>query len=42
VLRAVRQLLAFSDQVEILDPPEARAELLAGARRVVALYRQGP
>ncbi|MFB8178886.1 helix-turn-helix transcriptional regulator [Streptomyces sp. NPDC055966] len=42
VLRAVRQLLAFSDQVEVLDPPEARAELLAGARRVTALYQPGP
>ncbi|CAM5694065.1 MULTISPECIES: helix-turn-helix transcriptional regulator [Streptomyces] len=41
VLRAVRQLLAFSDRVEILDPPEARAELLAGARSVTALYQQG-
>ncbi|MFF5441778.1 helix-turn-helix transcriptional regulator [Streptomyces achromogenes] len=37
-LRAVRQLLAFSDRVEILDPPEARAELVAGARSVLALY----
>ncbi|MGW2648283.1 helix-turn-helix transcriptional regulator [Streptomyces sp. NPDC001393] len=42
VLRAVRQLLAFSDQVELLDPPEARAELLAGARSVTALYQEGP
>ncbi|MER6685498.1 helix-turn-helix transcriptional regulator [Streptomyces olivaceoviridis] len=41
VLRAVRQLLAFSDRVEVLDPPEARAELLAGARCVTALYQQG-
>ncbi|SED80049.1 Predicted DNA-binding transcriptional regulator YafY, contains an HTH and WYL domains [Streptomyces sp. 2231.1] len=39
VLRAVRQLLAFSDRLEVLDPPEARAELLAGARAVTALYR---
>ncbi|MDN3262067.1 WYL domain-containing protein [Streptomyces sp. CSDS2] len=37
-LRAVRQLLAFSDRVEVLDPPEARAELVAGARSVLALY----
>ncbi|MFE8946737.1 helix-turn-helix transcriptional regulator [Streptomyces sp. NPDC007856] len=42
VLRAVRQLLAFSDQVELLDPPEARAELLAAARSVTALYQGGP
>ncbi|MGW7823301.1 helix-turn-helix transcriptional regulator [Streptomyces puniciscabiei] len=41
VLPAVRQLLGFSDQVELLDPPEARAELLAGARSVTALYQQG-
>ncbi|GHI04801.1 DNA-binding transcriptional regulator [Streptomyces cellostaticus] len=39
-LRAVRQLLAFSDQVEILDPPEARAELVRAARSVTALYQQ--
>ncbi|MGW0884053.1 helix-turn-helix transcriptional regulator [Streptomyces sp. NPDC002671] len=38
VLSAVRHLLAFSDRVEILDPPEARAELLRGARAVMALY----
>jgi predicted DNA-binding transcriptional regulator YafY len=38
VLRAVRQLLAFSDMVEILDPPEARAELLRAVRSVRALY----
>jgi predicted DNA-binding transcriptional regulator YafY len=42
VLRAVRQLLAFSDQVEVLDPPHARAELLAGARSVAALYEGHP
>ncbi|WP_129306421.1 YafY family protein [Streptomyces sp. L2] len=38
VLRAVRQLLAFSDRVEVLAPPEARAELVAGARAVLARY----
>ncbi|WP_225823030.1 helix-turn-helix transcriptional regulator [Streptomyces naphthomycinicus] len=38
-LRAVRQLLAFSERVEVLDPPEARAELLTAARSVAALYR---
>ncbi|MFG2884390.1 helix-turn-helix transcriptional regulator [Streptomyces sp. NPDC048297] len=37
-LRAVRQLLAFSDTVEILGPPEARAELVRGVRAVEALY----
>ncbi|SED66056.1 Predicted DNA-binding transcriptional regulator YafY, contains an HTH and WYL domains [Streptomyces misionensis] len=40
VLRAVRQLLAFSDQVEIVAPPEARAELLDGVRAVGALYER--
>ncbi|MGW2421862.1 helix-turn-helix transcriptional regulator [Streptomyces sp. NPDC001709] len=40
MLRAVRQLLAFSDRVELLDPPEARAELLAAARSVTALYQE--
>ncbi|WP_405887208.1 YafY family protein [Streptomyces longwoodensis] len=35
---AVRQLLAFSDQVEVLDPPEARAELRAAAASVTQLY----
>ncbi|OXY90809.1 helix-turn-helix transcriptional regulator [Streptomyces diastatochromogenes] len=39
VLRAVRQLLAFSDQVQILDPPEARAELLRAVGSVTALYQ---
>ncbi|MFF5029673.1 helix-turn-helix transcriptional regulator [Streptomyces collinus] len=39
-LRAVRQLLAFSDQVEILDPPEARAELLRAVGSVTALYQE--
>ncbi|MFI9810342.1 helix-turn-helix transcriptional regulator [Streptomyces sp. NPDC052301] len=37
-LPAVRQLLALSDRVEVLDPPQARAELLAAARSVVTLY----
>ncbi|MFC9282588.1 helix-turn-helix transcriptional regulator [Streptomyces collinus] len=39
-LRAVRQLLGFSDQVEILDPPEARAELLRAIGSVTALYQE--
>jgi len=43
VLRAVRQLLGFSDQVEILGPPEARAELLRAVRSVTDLYQDaGP
>ncbi|MEV5736455.1 YafY family protein [Streptomyces sp. NPDC052292] len=39
VLRAVRQLLGFSDQVELVGPPEARAELLRAVRSVTALYQ---
>ncbi|MFG3010768.1 helix-turn-helix transcriptional regulator [Streptomyces cinerochromogenes] len=42
-LRAVRQLLGLSDQVEVVDPPEARAELLAAVRSVAAMYEgSGP
>lgn len=37
-LRAVRQLLPYADSVEVLDPPEARAELAAAARAVTRLY----
>ncbi|MEV0185723.1 YafY family protein [Streptomyces sp. NPDC050625] len=36
---AARQLLAFSDSVEVLSPPEVRAELAAAARSVTELYR---
>ncbi|MFJ3308143.1 helix-turn-helix transcriptional regulator [Streptomyces sp. NPDC086549] len=36
---AARQLLAFTDQVEVLSPPEARAELAAAARSVTDLYQ---
>jgi predicted DNA-binding transcriptional regulator YafY len=39
-LRAVRQLLPHADSVEVLDPPEARAELAAAARAVTELYRE--
>ena len=39
VLRAVRQLLPHADSVEVLDPPEARAELAAAAQAVAELYR---
>jgi predicted DNA-binding transcriptional regulator YafY len=38
LLVAVRQLLAFSDQVEVLDPPEAREELRAAAASVTRMY----
>ena len=41
-LRAVRQLLPHTDSVEVLDPPEARAELAAAARAVAQLYRTDP
>lgn len=36
---ATRQLLAFSDSVEVLAPPEVRAELASAARSVTDLYR---
>jgi len=37
-LQASRQLLMFSDQVEVLSPPEVRAELRAALASVAALY----
>ncbi|MEU6959322.1 helix-turn-helix transcriptional regulator [Streptomyces chrestomyceticus] len=37
-LRAVRQLLQFSTSLEVLEPPEARAELARAAASVTALY----
>ncbi|MGW0817777.1 helix-turn-helix transcriptional regulator [Streptomyces viridiviolaceus] len=37
----VRQLLAFSDRVEVVDPPEAREELARAAAAVAELYRSG-
>ncbi|HEY8985495.1 MAG TPA: YafY family protein [Streptomyces sp.] len=37
-LQASRQLLMFSDQVEVLSPPEVRAELRAALASVTALY----
>nr|BFD82565.1 YafY family protein [Streptomyces sp. Xyl84] len=40
-VRAVRQLLGFCDQVEVVAPPEARAELLAAAASVTGLYERG-
>ncbi|MFJ3235365.1 helix-turn-helix transcriptional regulator [Streptomyces sp. NPDC086787] len=39
-LRAARQLLAFADQVEVVSPPEVRAELAAAARSVTDLYQR--
>ncbi|MFC1415880.1 helix-turn-helix transcriptional regulator [Streptacidiphilus cavernicola] len=38
-LPAVRALLVHGADVEVLDPPEARAELAAAAAEVAALYR---
>ena len=38
VLRAVRQLLQFGGDVEVLDPPEARAELALAAREIREVY----
>jgi predicted DNA-binding transcriptional regulator YafY len=37
-LQAVRALLAFGADVEVLEPPEARAELASAAADAVALY----
>lgn len=37
-LGAVRQLLQFGDQLQVLDPPEARERLLAIARDTIAQY----
>ncbi|MEV5438036.1 YafY family protein [Streptomyces sp. NPDC052682] len=39
-LRETRQLLMFSDQVEVLSPPQVRGELAAAARSVTQLYRR--
>ncbi|MFF4958661.1 helix-turn-helix transcriptional regulator [Streptomyces sp. NPDC001222] len=41
VLREVRGLLLFADRVEVLAPPQARAELARAAASVTELYRQG-
>jgi predicted DNA-binding transcriptional regulator YafY len=40
VLGEARQLLAFSDRVEVLSPPEVRAELARAAAAVADLYGQ--
>lgn len=39
VLRETRQLLQFSDSVEVLSPPEVRAELAGAAASVTRLYQ---
>ncbi|MCW8379310.1 helix-turn-helix transcriptional regulator [Streptomyces justiciae] len=39
VLGEARQLLAFSDRVEVLSPPEVRAELARAAASVTDLYQ---
>jgi len=38
---AVHRLAGFGDQVEILDPPSVRAELLATARAILGRYHSG-
>ncbi|MGW0736890.1 helix-turn-helix transcriptional regulator [Streptomyces sp. NPDC002851] len=38
-VREVRQLLSLADRVEVLDPPEARAELARAAQAITELYR---
>jgi len=40
-LAAVHRLAGFGDQVEILDPPQVQARLLATAREILARYRPG-
>ncbi|KND39513.1 helix-turn-helix transcriptional regulator [Streptomyces acidiscabies] len=39
-LPATRQLLMFSDQVEVISPPEVRAELRTALAAVTALYER--
>ena len=39
-LREARALLSFSDRVEVLSPPEVRAELAAAAASVTGLYQR--
>ncbi|WP_369200292.1 helix-turn-helix transcriptional regulator [Streptomyces sp. PU-14G] len=41
VLAAVSQLLQFGPWLEVLDPPEARAELARRAREITRLYAGG-
>jgi predicted DNA-binding transcriptional regulator YafY len=38
IVREARQLLAFSDNVEVVSPPEVRAELAEAAAAVTRLY----
>jgi predicted DNA-binding transcriptional regulator YafY len=38
---AVHRLAGFGDQVEVLDPPAVRAELLATAREILGRYQAG-
>ncbi|WP_286259981.1 helix-turn-helix transcriptional regulator [Streptomyces graminofaciens] len=40
LLGEVRQLLVFADRLEVLAPPEARAELAAAAASVTSLYQR--
>ncbi|MFI1725083.1 helix-turn-helix transcriptional regulator [Streptomyces sp. NPDC020489] len=40
VLGETRQLLQFSDRIEVLDPPEVRAELARAAASVTDLYQR--
>jgi predicted DNA-binding transcriptional regulator YafY len=38
---AVHRLAGFGDQVEVLDPPSVRTELLATAREILGRYQSG-
>ena len=40
VVREARQLLQFADHVEVVSPPEVRAELAAAAASVTELYQR--
>ncbi|WP_136517318.1 helix-turn-helix transcriptional regulator [Cellulomonas telluris] len=42
VVQAVRQLLQFGTDVEILEPPEARAELARASAEIATLYAGSP
>jgi predicted DNA-binding transcriptional regulator YafY len=40
VVREARQLLQFADALEVVSPPEVRAEMVAAAASVTELYQR--
>jgi predicted DNA-binding transcriptional regulator YafY len=40
VVREARQLLQFADALEVVSPPEVRAEVAAAAASVTELYQR--